>query len=156
MRSFNDEITPAEDTQEAIGFYHRQAEKYWQQHPIYQQGLLALALQRSGKVETAGKIVRSLLDRALTSVEKGMYWAQNRQGYFWDEAPVETQALLIEAFSEIMAEQQMAEPADNGTKTDQGTPADQEPATSEVADEVVEQQKTWLFLNRKEMRREGK
>src|SRR3546814_12963768 len=75
----------------------RQAEKYWQQHPIYQQGLLALALQRSGKVETAGKIVRSLLDRALTSVEKGMYWAQNRQGYFWDEAPVETQALRIEA-----------------------------------------------------------
>src|SRR3546814_18521185 len=81
MRSFNDEITPAEDTQEAIGFYHRQAEKYWQQHPIYQQGWLALALQRSGKVETAGKIVRSLLDRALTSVEKGRYRAQNRQGY---------------------------------------------------------------------------
>ena len=30
-----------------------------------------------------------------------MYWKENSGGWFWHQAPIETQALLIEAFSEI-------------------------------------------------------
>src|SRR5205085_8828793 len=33
--------------------------------------------------------------------ELGMYWKDMKGGYYWFEAPVETQALVIEAFSEI-------------------------------------------------------
>jgi hypothetical protein len=30
-----------------------------------------------------------------------MYWKENSGGWFWHQAPIETQALLIEAFGEI-------------------------------------------------------
>ena len=30
-----------------------------------------------------------------------MYWKENRPSWYWYQAPIETQALLIEAFSEI-------------------------------------------------------
>jgi len=33
--------------------------------------------------------------------ELGMYWKENKSGYYWYQAPTETQSLLIEAFSEI-------------------------------------------------------
>src|SRR4030095_6466181 len=33
--------------------------------------------------------------------ELGMYWKENSGGWFWYQAPIETQALMIEAFSEI-------------------------------------------------------
>src|SRR3546814_13594617 len=42
----------------------------------------------------------------------------------------------------------MAAPADNGSKTDQGTPADQDQAVSVNAEEVVEQMKKWLLFNK--------
>src|SRR5690606_5074129 len=37
----------------------------------------------------------------VTNEEMGMYWKNNRAGYYWQEAPIETQSLLIEAFAEI-------------------------------------------------------
>lgn len=37
----------------------------------------------------------------MESDEMGMYWKENVSGYRWYEAPVETQALIIEAFDEI-------------------------------------------------------
>ena len=35
------------------------------------------------------------------SDELGMYWKENTNSWYWYQAPIETQALLIEAFSEI-------------------------------------------------------
>ena len=34
-----------------------------------------------------------------------MYWTSVKNGYYWQEAPVETQSLLIEAFQELHADQ---------------------------------------------------
>jgi len=39
----------------------------------------------------------------------GMYWRDNNAGYFWYEAPVETQALLIEVFHEVAEDAQSVE-----------------------------------------------
>lgn len=77
-----------------------QAEKYWLDKGIYQEGMLALALNRSGKPQVAASIMRSLKERSLNHEELGMYWKFN-SGYFWYEHPIETQALLIEAFDEV-------------------------------------------------------
>jgi hypothetical protein len=30
-----------------------------------------------------------------------MYWIANKAGWYWYQAPIETQALLIEAFTEV-------------------------------------------------------
>jgi len=50
---------------------------------------------------TAKDILRSLKENSITSEELGMYWKGNTNSWFWYQAPIETQALLIEAFSEI-------------------------------------------------------
>jgi hypothetical protein len=77
-----------------------QAEKYWLNKGYYQEGMLALALNRSGKPQTAAAIVKSLKERSMNHEELGMYWKFNA-GYFWYQHPIETQALLIEVFDEV-------------------------------------------------------
>jgi hypothetical protein len=42
-----------------------------------------------------------LKENALVSEEMGMYWKENYEGFYWYEAPIESQALLIEAFDEV-------------------------------------------------------
>jgi hypothetical protein len=49
--------------------------------------------------------VRALRENALHSPELGMYWKDVQPGYYWREAPTETQATLIEAFWEIASDQ---------------------------------------------------
>lgn len=65
------------------------------------QGLIALALHRAGDDKTATAIVASLKENALTSEEMGMYWKDMTGGYYWYQSPIESQALLIETFTEV-------------------------------------------------------
>ncbi len=54
------------------------------------------------KSTVAEQIVASLKDRSIYNEELGMYWKGMLQGgYYWYNAPVETMALLIEAFDEV-------------------------------------------------------
>ena len=82
-------------------YYIGQAKKYYLGKGLYQEGLIALALQRNNEKPTAQAIMKSLKERSITNDELGMYWKQN-YGYFWYQLPVETNALMIEAFDEIM------------------------------------------------------
>src|SRR5258708_35901222 len=63
--------------------------------------MIALALYRKGDIRTAKEILASLQQTAIRDEEKGMYWKGMEGGYYWYQAPVETQSLLIEAFHEI-------------------------------------------------------
>jgi len=45
----------------------------------------------------------------LKNEEFGMYWKDNSGGYYWYQAPIETQALLIEAFDEVTNDQETVE-----------------------------------------------
>jgi hypothetical protein len=64
------------------------------------QGMIALALHRAGDAATTAAILKSLKETSITNEEMGMYWKNQRTGWFWYEAPIETQALLIETFQE--------------------------------------------------------
>lgn len=66
------------------------------------QALLSLVLYRFNNKSKAEKILLSLKDRTVESEEMGMYWKENISGYSWYEAPIETQALVIEAFDEVL------------------------------------------------------
>ncbi|HHM21457.1 MAG TPA: hypothetical protein ENJ20_05480, partial [Bacteroidetes bacterium] len=81
-------------------YYIGQAEKHWLGKGIYTEGMLALALFRSNKKESAQKIIRSLDERSLNHEELGKYW-KYPSGWWWYQAPIETQALMIEAFNEV-------------------------------------------------------
>ncbi|GAB3877027.1 alpha-2-macroglobulin family protein [Hymenobacter segetis] len=98
---------PAETTAaKATTYYREQAAKFWPAQTRYLQAQLALALFRQdAKAPAAAEILRALAENALHSPELGMYWKEVRGGYYWREAPTETQATLIEAFDEVKIDQ---------------------------------------------------
>ncbi|PRP68033.1 alpha-2-macroglobulin family protein [Nonlabens agnitus] len=69
---------------------------------IYQQLLMSISLHRNGNVATAQKIVEGLRQSAVNSRENGMYWKENVTGYNWYSSDIETQALAIETFGEVV------------------------------------------------------
>lgn len=100
-RSFFKAIKLPQD-QTAFNYYINQAEKYWLNQNNYMKGMIALALNRYKPDLTTPKlIITSLADHAILDDEMGMYWKDNTGGYYWHNAKIETQALLIEAFDEI-------------------------------------------------------
>ncbi|MBE9465133.1 alpha-2-macroglobulin [Dyadobacter subterraneus] len=101
MRSFFPEIEIPKTSQKAWNYFHDRAKLNWLSQSKYLQGLTALALFKTGEKEIAKAILKSLKETAITNEEMGMYWKSNQQGWWWYEAPVERQALLIEAFQEI-------------------------------------------------------
>ncbi len=92
----------------ALEYYRGQARRHWLRQNHYLQGMIALALHRTGDKATPQAIVRSLREFALESEEMGMYW-KTGPGYYWQHAPVETQALLIEVFHEVADDPQAVE-----------------------------------------------
>ncbi|MEL6922851.1 MAG: alpha-2-macroglobulin family protein, partial [Bacteroidota bacterium] len=100
-RSFFPNVSQASaKLQEASNYYLAQAKKYWLGKGIYQEGMIALALSRNGETTSVNDILKSLKERAQQHEELGMYWNYNR-GYYWYQAPIETQALMIELFEEV-------------------------------------------------------
>jgi hypothetical protein len=93
-------FAPMDKPSKQIGYYLGQAEKYWLSKGLYQEGMLALAFHRFGRKEAAQRIVASLRERATMKEELGMYWPVD-WGYYWYQLPVETQALMVEVFSEV-------------------------------------------------------
>src|SRR5699024_6447073 len=69
--------------------------------PLQQQAMAALVLQRYGKQAAAKTLLLSVKDHAVISDDSGMYWKENTAGWRWYQAPIATQALLIEAFDKI-------------------------------------------------------
>ena len=101
MRSFFREIPSNKKVREITSYYKGQAQKYWMNRGLYSKGMLALILHRMDDSTTSAKILRSLRENSITSEELGMYWKENTNSWYWYQAPIETQALLIEAFGEI-------------------------------------------------------
>ena len=97
------------DNIEMMEYYKAQSVKYWKSQNIYMKAMIALYLNRFGEKNTASLIVRSLKETALHKEEMGMYWRNEQHGWNWYEAPVETQALLIEAFDEVSDDQKSVE-----------------------------------------------
>ncbi|MEM9980864.1 MAG: alpha-2-macroglobulin family protein [Bacteroidota bacterium] len=104
---FTDKPIP-QNTKEAFNYFMGQAKKYWIKRSIYMQGMIALSMHRYKEEAVPQAIVKSLNERALNSEEMGMYWKTNR-GYWWYQAPIERQALLIEMYDEVTQDQEAVE-----------------------------------------------
>jgi len=102
MRSFNRGQNPlSEELEKITKRYLDACGKSWLTESLYNQGMIALVAHRFGEKELSIKILNALEEQAVYSEENGTYWKRNDGGYYWYKAPIETQALLIEAFSEI-------------------------------------------------------
>lgn len=101
MRSFFPEYKIEAASQTAYNYYYKQAQQFWVKQSKYMQGMMALALHRTNDTKTPGAILKSLKETSITNEELGMYWKDQSNGWFWYQAPIETQALLIETFQEV-------------------------------------------------------
>ena len=107
-RSYFKDVAIENSCREGFDYFLAQAGKYWLQNDLYMQGMMALALYRYGNQDVPAAIIRSLNERALHSEEMGMYWKTGR-GYFWYQAPIETQALMVEVYDEVAGDRKAVE-----------------------------------------------
>lgn len=75
--------------------------KDWLTYNLYSKALLSLTMYRFGDKTFAKKILTNLKESAARNEDNGMYWIENTNGYNWYQSSIETQAMLIEAFTEI-------------------------------------------------------
>ncbi|WP_040251766.1 alpha-2-macroglobulin family protein [Psychroserpens mesophilus] len=117
MRSFLPNLKTSKEVSDIMDYYYDQIKTYWLKKSLYSKGLMTLVMHRQQDPKTAGKILKSLEETSITSDELGMYWKENTSSWYWYQAPIETQALLIEAFSEagsiILSEAKQLETVDN-------------------------------------------
>ena len=100
-----DRALKAED-KVAFDYFTGQAKKHWTKlGSRMSRAHVALALHRLGDKEVPALVTRSLKEHAVIDEEQGMYWKDSEgEGWWWWQAPIETQAMMIEAFREIDAD----------------------------------------------------
>ncbi|MEO7768807.1 MAG: alpha-2-macroglobulin family protein, partial [Ferruginibacter sp.] len=103
MRSFFNEYAIPASEQISYSYFQEQAKKYWLSNEKYMQAMIALALHRTNDKVTPKVIIKSLKENSINKEELGMYWKELviSSGYYWQQAPIESQALMIEAFADI-------------------------------------------------------
>lgn len=86
----------------AINYFLDQAEEYWPKlDSRMSEGQLALGAYRFNRPKVSEEILASLRERALHSDEMGMYFGDLDGSYYWYRAPIESQTIMIELFSEL-------------------------------------------------------
>ncbi|MFT6054852.1 MAG: TonB-dependent SusC/RagA subfamily outer membrane receptor [Roseivirga sp.] len=108
-RSLMDEEPATEILKAALDYYEQQAFGFWLQMDLQSQAMIALYAHTKGNKRVVKRIMKSLKERSLQSAELGIYWKSNQSGWSSWESPIETQALLIEAFSTITEDQKFVE-----------------------------------------------
>lgn len=93
----------APTAKEAVGYFLAQARTFWLELANRQsQAHLAIALKRFGDKNKPLDIMKSIQERSVSNEEMGMFWRDTELSFWWYRAPIETQALMIEAFDEVM------------------------------------------------------
>lgn len=108
IRSYFKDVEIPANTKEAFNYFLGQAKKYWLSTNMYMQGMTCLALHRFDDKTTTAAMIKSFSEKALHSEEMGMYWKSD-YGYYWYQAPIETQALMIEVYDEVANDQKSVE-----------------------------------------------
>lgn len=94
---------------EAYKYYYNNAlKRYKHFENLYTQAQLALIFQRHGDLTQARDLIRRLKEKSLQSDEMGTYWRDNRSSWWWYQRPIETQALLIQAFASVTPDDTLA------------------------------------------------
>lgn len=104
-RSLTNAGEASEELAEALAFFEKQAFSHWLQMDLQSQAMIAMYAKKKGNDDMAEQIIASLKEYSIVDEEKGIYWKNNVTGWYNWEAPIETQALLTEAFLEITDDQ---------------------------------------------------
>ncbi|NQX84728.1 MAG: carboxypeptidase-like regulatory domain-containing protein, partial [Flavobacteriaceae bacterium] len=91
----------SEKTNKIVNLFFEKCKSSWLTQSLYNKGMIALILVRNGFEQEAKNIVDALEEQAVQSNENGWYWKENVNSWYWYKSNIETQALLIEAFTEV-------------------------------------------------------
>ena len=110
-RSFFLEDVPVDAAhREAFDYFVGQAREHWLTLAHRQsQAQIAVALQRLKSRDTARAIMQSVKQRSQHDPETGRYWREQEMSWWWYRAPIEAQAMMIEAFDEVMGDARAVE-----------------------------------------------
>ncbi|MDC3388040.1 MG2 domain-containing protein [Flavobacteriaceae bacterium] len=144
---FKNEIAFDKNIKSIVNTYINKAKKEWLTRSLLQKTMLSMVLHRFNDRQTPQLILAHLKETAIVNKQKGMYWKSNQPGYYWHEAPIETQALVIEAFSEITEDKNTIEELqiwllNNKRKQDWKTTK----ATTEATYALLLQGNDWLSI----------
>ncbi len=108
---FLQEQAIAPEHQTSINYWLDQAKAHWLKLNCRQsEAQIAIALKRFGQADAAVAITKSLKERSVTNEEMGRFWRDMEvASWWWYQAPIETQAMMIEAFDEVANDQAAVE-----------------------------------------------
>ncbi len=90
-------------TQEAYRFYYQMCRmRSLETKSLHTQGQLALLMQHMGDTAEAVSLATRIKESAHTSDDQGMYWLSNLSGYGWYDRPIETAALMVDVFADVL------------------------------------------------------
>ncbi len=95
-------------SQRAYDYFLNQEKTYWGKFSNYTKAMIALTLNRHKEKKIANEIMDSIKEHLISNDEMGLYLKES-YGYFWYNAPIETHALLIEAFDEVKNDKKTVE-----------------------------------------------
>ena len=155
MRSFFSDVEASNKAKDIMDYYHGQIKKYWLKRSLFSKALMTLITHRKGDSNTSNKILKSLKENSITNDELGMYWKANTSSWYWYQAPIETQALIIEAFAEagtsLQTEKENTEDVDNLKiwllKNKQTNKWETTKATADVIYALLLQGSDWLAVD---------
>ena len=94
----------ADQHRPAVDYFLGQAKEHWLGVGKMSQAHLAIATKRFGDAQTPAKIMASLTERSQNDEELGRFWTENEERWWWYRAPIETQAMVIEAYDEVLGD----------------------------------------------------
>ena len=90
-------------TRKAYDYYYRKCKMRLRDNmPLYRQGQLALLMLYMGDTVEAVELANLIKESAHIDEQKGMYWVKNVSGYGWYQRPIETAALMVDVFAEVL------------------------------------------------------
>jgi uncharacterized protein YfaS (alpha-2-macroglobulin family) len=109
-RSFFINDKPIDDSHStALAYWKAQSRDHWLSLERQSQAHIAVGMHRLGDKELPTAILKSLKERSVTDEELGMFWRDTERSWWWYQAPIETQAMMIEAFDEVAGDQASVE-----------------------------------------------
>ncbi|MBP5548420.1 MAG: hypothetical protein J6X58_05995 [Bacteroidales bacterium] len=105
IRSYYTSNNMSKQQKEAYDYFYNNAKKKNADFKsLYSQAMMSVVFNRNGDTKLAKEMAMRIKEKALYSDEMGMYWRDNNNGWLWYQRPIETQAMLIRTFHEVLDE----------------------------------------------------
>jgi hypothetical protein len=148
-------------TQQAFRFFYNLYRMHLDEPvSLNYQGHLALLMLHMGDTADAVRLANRIKGTSHTTDDLGMYWRDNTSGYGWYQRPIETAALLVDVFADVLHDwesvcriQQWILASKQGTawRTDMATAAALQALLRQPTGQKMESGKVSIKLNNEEL-----